>query len=151
MTRDPAITSRIMAAVRNRDTGPELMLRRELHRRGLRYRLRTDLPGSPDLVFPRHRVAVFVDGDYWHGNTWRLRGAASFDAYFAGRANGNFWREKIGRNIRRDREIDRHLTEIGWTVIRIWESDLYRDLAACADNVENTVLARRQATAGRTA
>jgi len=148
MTRDPAITSKIMASVRNRDTGPELALRRELHRRGLRYRLRTNLPGRPDLVFPGARVAVFVDGDYWHGNTWRLRGAESFDSYFDARANGDFWRDKITRNIDRDRDVNLSLAVSGWLVIRIWESDLHRDLSSCADRVQGSVHATRQPKAG---
>jgi DNA mismatch endonuclease (patch repair protein) len=149
MTRDPAVTSKIMASVRNRDTGPELALRRELHRRGLRYRLRTNLPGRPDLVFPGPRVAVFVDGDYWHGNTWRLRGAESFDSYFAARANGDFWRDKITRNINRDRDVNLCLAETGWLVIRIWESDLHRDLSSCADRVQSCVHTARQPKAGQ--
>ncbi|MGH7743468.1 MAG: very short patch repair endonuclease [Candidatus Dormibacteria bacterium] len=150
MTRDPVVTSKIMASVRNRDTGPELALRRELHRRGLRYRLRSDLPGHPDLVFPGARVAVFVDGDYWHGNTWRVRGAESFDAYFEARANSDFWRDKITRNIIRDRDVDLGLTQVGWAVIRIWESDLHRDLTSCADHVETTVRAARRMMAEAT-
>ncbi|MGI9002910.1 MAG: very short patch repair endonuclease [Pseudonocardia sp.] len=147
MTRDPAVTSRIMASVRNRDTGPELALRRELHRRGLRYRLRSNLLGRPDIVFPGARVAVFVDGDYWHGNTWRVRGAESFDSYFAALANGDFWREKITRNIDRDRNVNQSLTTAGWRVIRIWESDLQHDLPSCADRVQSRVQSSRQSNA----
>ena len=65
--RDPKITSRIMAAIRGRDTEPERLLRSALFRRGLRFRLHAKLPGRPDIVFRRVRVAVFVDGDFWHG------------------------------------------------------------------------------------
>ena len=110
--RDPATTSRIKSAVRNRDTKPELLLRRALHRRGLRYRLRRPLPGHPDLAFPGARVAVFVDGDFWHGNTWRLRGAASLDDYLDSLANADFWRQKIGRNIARDRAVEHELRRL---------------------------------------
>ncbi len=141
MTRDPLVTSRIMGAIKNRNTGPELVLRYELHRRGLRYRLRSRLTGHPDLVFPRSRVVVFVDGDYWHGNTWLLRGATSFEAYCAGRANSEFWRAKITGNIRRDAEVTQALEERGWTVVRLWESDILKDLTAAAVRVETAVRA----------
>lgn len=139
MTRDTAVTSRIMRAVRNRDTKPEMQLRRELHSRGLRYRTHTSLFGRPDLVFAGPRVAVFVDGDYWHGNTWRLRGAESLESYLAGRANSEFWRTKILRNIERDEQVNEHLASEGWSVIRIWESDIKRDLKGAADEVEHAV------------
>ena len=137
--RDPSTTSRIMSAVRSRNTGPELLLRRELHRRGLRYRLRYPLTGRPDVVFPRARVAVFVDGDYWHGNTWRLRGAASLDDYLGSLSNPDFWRQKITANIARDQAVTRELRDSGWRVIRIWESDLRKDLQHSATVVERAV------------
>lgn len=143
MTRDPAVTSRIMSAIHNRDTRPEMLLRRELHRRGLRYRVRTRLLGHPDLVFPSSRVVVFVDGDYWHGNTWRLRGAASLEAYLDGRANSDFWREKIQSNIARDQIVSYQLATQGWTVLRIWESQINVDLTRYADQVEREVRERR--------
>jgi len=146
VTRDPAITSRIMAAVPNRNTTPELLLRRELHRCGLRYRLRSTLPGRPDIVFPGPRVAVFVDGDYWHGNTWRLRGAPSFDAYFDGIANAAFWRAKISANVHRDRDVDERLSRDGWYVIRLWESDVRIDAVACAERVQVQVTECRRST-----
>lgn len=144
MSRDPFVTSRIMAAVKNTGTGPELALRRELFRRGLRYRVRTSLVGHPDLVFPTARVVCFVDGDRWHGNGWRLRGYASFEDEFR-HNNSDFWRSKITRNIERDREVTERLTDAGWTVLRMWASDVERDLTAVADLVETKV---RQPPAG---
>lgn len=137
--RDPAMTSRIMSAIRSRDTGPELLLRRELHRRGLRYRLRSPLPGRPDLVFPRRRLAVFVDGDYWHGNTWRLRGASSLEDYFTSMSNADFWRAKIARNIARDQIVNQTLRETGWGVHRLWESDVLKSLEHSANTIERIV------------
>jgi DNA mismatch endonuclease (patch repair protein) len=148
MIRDPAVTSRIMASIGNRDTGPELLLRRELHRRGLRYRVRTRLPGKPDLVFAGPRVAVFVDGDYWHGNTWRLRGYSSFDAYFDTVTNGDFWRAKIGGNMRRDQQVSDRLTADGWQVIRLWESTLRRAVDPCANSIELAVRRAQRNTLG---
>jgi DNA mismatch endonuclease (patch repair protein) len=128
-----------MSAIGNRDTKPEMLLRRELHSRGMRYRVRTAVLGHPDLVFPRPRVAVFVDGDYWHGNTWRLRGSGSLEEYLAGRANGAFWLEKIRANIARDEDVSQRLTSDGWIVVRLWESDVLADPLACADQVERRV------------
>jgi DNA mismatch endonuclease (patch repair protein) len=124
-----------MAAVRGRDTEPELMLRRELHRRGLRYRLRSTLPGRPDLVFTSARLAVFVDGDFWHGHGWRERGFDSWQAQFANHADPEKWIRKIGRNIERDAEVSAMLERLGWTVLRVLESDVRRDAGACADRV----------------
>lgn len=141
MSRSAAVTSRIMASIPNRDTGPELLLRRELHRRGLRYRLKTRLYGNPDVVFPTPRVVVFVDGDYWHGNTWRLRGHASLEAYFSTVTNGDFWKQKITRNVARDRAVTERLTSDGWTVLRLWESQVNAATAASADVVEHAVRA----------
>jgi len=148
MTRDPAVTSRIMAAVRNRDTRPELLLRRELHRRGLRYRLRSNIVGKPDLIFAVARVAVFVDGDYWHGNTWRLRGRKSIEEYYAALTNGEFWYQKISATMSRDVSVNNALRSEGWLVLRIWESDIQASLKANADLVEESVRARNHTAKG---
>ncbi|MDN4172256.1 very short patch repair endonuclease [Nocardioides sp. SOB77] len=145
MTRDPAVTSRIMSSVRSTGTRPELILRRELFRRGLRYRVRSTLIGRPDVVFPGARVACFVDGDRWHGNGWRIRGFDSFEDEFAHR-NSDFWKQKIIRNMARDVEVTDKLQSDGWLVIRIWASDVEADPIAVADKVERSVLDRRART-----
>jgi DNA mismatch endonuclease (patch repair protein) len=137
--RDPAVTSRIMAAVKGRDTGPEIRLRSELHRRGLR--LRSKLPGKPDLVFSRARVAVFVDRDMWHGHGWRERGFSSMEEQFADHRNPDFWIAKIRRNVARDQEVSQQLTALGWTVVRVLESEVRRDVRSAADRVETVVRA----------
>jgi DNA mismatch endonuclease (patch repair protein) len=141
MTRDPATTSRIMSAVRNRDTKPKMTLRRALHARGLRYRLRSSLPGRPGIVFGPAKVAVFVDGDYWHGKAWRTRGHASFEAYYGRGDNADFWLERIRRNMARDREVAESLEAAGWTVLRCWESDIELDLPGVTDRVKTAVQA----------
>lgn len=143
--RDPAVTSKIMSQVRSRDTVPELMLRRELHRRGLRYRLRSTLPGKPDIVFVTARVAVFVDGDMWHGQGWQQRGFLSMEEQFARHRNPDFWIAKIRRNVERDREVNETLERLGWTVVRVLESDVRRDVASAADQVQSAApVTRRQ-------
>lgn len=140
--RDPAVTSRIMASVKNTGTRPELALRRELFSRGLRFRVRNRLMGRPDVVFPSARVACFVDGDRWHGNGWRLRGYDSFDDEFRHR-NSDFWREKITRNIARDQAVRQHLEGEGWLVLRVWSSEVERDVTTVADMIESAVKAKR--------
>jgi DNA mismatch endonuclease (patch repair protein) len=136
--RDPAVTSRMMAAVRNKDSKAELALRRQLHARGLRYRLHArDVPGRPDLVIRKYRLAVFVDGDFWHGNAWRLRGLARFEDQFP--SNRDFWVAKIRRNMERDQEVTAALVANGWTVVRLWESEVLASPAAAADRVQGAL------------
>src|SRR4051812_46193976 len=107
-----------MAAVRNRDSTAELAVRRRLWANGLRYRLNAKLPGRPDLVFPSQRIVVFIDGDLWHGNSWRVRGLPSLEAQFPTRTE--WWTSKIRRNIERDREVDQQLSGTNWGVLRFW-------------------------------
>lgn len=118
-------TSRRMARQRTRDTGPEMLLRRELHRRGLRYRVDAPVPGMPrrraDILFTRAKVAVFVDGCFWHGCPEHKTAPAN---------NGEWWTAKLARNVERDRETDAHLTSLGWTVVRIWEHEDMKQAAA---------------------
>jgi DNA mismatch endonuclease (patch repair protein) len=128
-----------MAAVRSRDTKPEVELRRALWRRGLRYRVRGRLPGRPDMVFSSARVAVFVDGDFWHGNAWRARGLASFDDQFRDMNNSGFWRAKIEANMTRDERVNEQLAVAGWTVYRVFESRLWKEFDAVVDEVERLV------------
>lgn len=145
MARDPMVTSRIMASVPNRDTKAEIALRQALWRRRLRYRLKTKLPGKPDIVFPGSKVAVFVDGDFWHGNAWRVRGLPSFEAQFSRMNNPKFWKAKLKKNMARDAEVNSTLVADGWVVYRVFESSLSKDLDGVADDVEQLVRTRRSA------
>lgn len=155
--RDAATTSRIMAAVRGRDTRPELALRRALHALGCRYRVHPrDVVGRPDLVNRSRRVAVFVDGDFWHGNPaeWQRRGFESMEAQFP-EAKRDHWTAKLRRNVERDREVTRALESDGWTVIRVWESEVRANPLAVAErvaaawSVTRRTRARSPATSGR--
>jgi DNA mismatch endonuclease, patch repair protein len=135
--RDAATTSRIMAAVKGRDTKPELALRRELHARGLRYRVHPrDVPGRPDLVNRTRRVAVFVDGDFWHGNPaeWERRGFSTMAEQFPSEKRDH-WTAKLTRNVERDREVTATLEARGWTVVRLWESEVRADLDGAVDRI----------------
>ncbi|MHB1164744.1 MAG: very short patch repair endonuclease [Candidatus Nanopelagicales bacterium] len=126
---------RIMQAIRGRDTAPELALRRLLHARGLRYRIDSPpLPGvrrRADLVFGPARVAVFVDGCFWH----RCPEHATEP-----RTNVDYWAPKLDRNVERDRETDALLTQAGWVSVRVWE---HEDPAVAARRVARIVRRRR--------
>jgi DNA mismatch endonuclease (patch repair protein) len=150
MTRDPVVTSRIMAAVRSTGTRPEMTLRRALFRRGLRYRVRTTLPGKPDLVFPAARVACFVDGAFWHGAGWQERGYKSMEEQFEGRPRGEWWIAKIRRNIERDQEVTCALESDGWRVLRFWDTEVTTDPEKVAAQVEIVVRERARHPGKRT-
>lgn len=116
--RDAAARSR-MIRQRRRDTSPELRIRRALHGRGLRYRVDAALPLTgvrrrADMLFTARRVAVFVDGCYWHGCPVHATQP---------KVNADWWAQKLAANIRRDRDTDHRLVEVGWTVVRIWEHE----------------------------
>jgi DNA mismatch endonuclease, patch repair protein len=128
-----------MRAVRTRDTAPELALAAALRRHGLRFRRHYGLVGTPDIAFPRRRVAIFVHGDYWHGNSWRARGFASLEDQFARWRNGAWWLRKVSANVRRDERQRRQLRRAGWRALRIWESDIERDVERCARRVLRAV------------
>ena len=126
----------MMSRVRHRDSRAELALRRALHAAGLRYRLHApDVLGRPDLVIRSRRLAVFVDGDLWHGNPEevRRRGRASLAELFPTRTE--WWVAKIERTMARDREVTTTLRAQGWTVVRLWEHDVLRDPRRCARSV----------------
>lgn len=113
----------MMSKVKSKGSKAELTIRRLLHARGLRYRLHYNKAyGRPDIVFTRRRVAVFIDGDFWHGNAWRLRGLPSLAAQFPNRTG--WWVAKLERNMQRDTEVNQQLASEGWTVLRFWESDV---------------------------
>ncbi len=135
MSRAPETTHKIMSAIKSRDTRPELALRKELWRRGLRYRKNYKrLPGKPDIVFLGVRLAVFCDGDFWHGHNWAIRGYGSLEEEL--RRYSKAWAGKIARNIQRDARVDQELEAMGWRVLRIWESEIKEDVKRCGDRVE---------------
>ena len=110
--------SKTMRAIKSRDTKPELIVRRIIHRAGYRYRLhRADLPGKPDLVFTPRRKAIFIHGCFWHGHDCR-RGART------PKTNQAYWINKISRNKERDYRVQKALKELGWNVLIIWECQI---------------------------
>lgn len=120
-----------MQAVGRHDTAPEMTLRRALWHRGLRYRLRRRIAGCrPDLCFLGAKVAVFVDGCFWHGCP---------DHYSAPANNAEFWREKLRRNRERDARNDRDLRAEGWTVLRYWSCEVKSDIERLVDEIRSNV------------
>ena len=119
-----------MSRVKGKDTGLEISVRSALHRRGLRFRKHVkDLPGKPDIVFNRLKVAVFVDGDFWHGYrfpTWEYK-------------LSEFWRKKISQTRKRDVKNHRKLREMGWTVIRLWQHELKRNFAGSVNRILSAI------------
>ncbi|MEF3118142.1 very short patch repair endonuclease [Streptomyces chrestomyceticus] len=127
-----------------RDTDPEMAVRRLLYRSGIRYRLQRRVPGMQrrtiDIAFPGARVAVFIDGCFWHGCPRHATHP---------KANAEWWRQKLDRNMSRDQETTEHLTEAGWTVLRFWE---HEEPAAVTERiteaVSNARARRRQGSSG---
>ena len=110
--------SEIMRAVKGRDTKPEIALRKKLFSRGLRYRLNVkDLPGKPDLVFPKHKTVVFVHGCFWHGHSCKRGNRQP-------KQNADYWKDKITRNKARDQKNAAALKKLGWRVITVWECEI---------------------------
>ena len=120
-----AKTSRVGASNRRQNTTPEILLREALRARGVRFRANVKtLPGCPDLIFERERIAVFCDGDFWHGRHWTKRKLKLLAGW-----NPEYWVAKIERNRARDRSVAGHLRRLGWRVLRVWETDVRRDSA----------------------
>ncbi len=114
----PEQRSRNMAAIKGKDTKPEMIVRKYLFSRGLRFRVQVrKLPGTPDIVLPKYKTAIFVNGCFWHGH----EGCKYFRLP---KSNVEFWKEKIERNIERDKESMQALFDLGWKVVRIWECEL---------------------------
>ena len=129
-----------MRKVKSRDTYPEVVLRKALWARGLRYRLCVPtLPGKPDIVLSSRKLAIFVDGDFWHGNQWKSRKLASLEEQFKVSEKRAYWVDKIRNNERRDLNNTQKLLNEGWRVLRFWESQIDKDLEGCIDKVFDAV------------
>ena len=114
-----------MAAIRSKDTKPEMIVRRGLWKRGFRYRLNHKrLPGHPDLVLRKYRTCIFVNGCFWHGHLVDMQVLENSECCKIPNTNRNFWVEKIRRNKERDREEQRALASMGWHCITVWECEL---------------------------
>lgn len=125
------VRSLMMAKVRNKNTAPEIVVRRKLHAASLRFRLhRKDLPGKPDIVLPRYKVAVFVHGCFWHGHDC-ARGKIPT-------SNIEFWSAKIGKNIIRDRAAQTALAASDWASVTIWQCQLTQSVDDLIDRLRES-------------
>lgn len=129
----PEQRSANMRAIRSKNTGIEMVLRRELFRRGHRYRIHyASLPGKPDIVFPGKKIAIFVDSEFWHGYDWEANSRRIL-------SNRSYWIPKIERNMERDREVDEQLRDLGWKVLRFWGNDIVRNLDDVVGRIESAL------------
>lgn len=125
----PEQRHRNMQANKNKGTSIEMLLGRAMWHSGLRHRKNvTSIYGKPDFVFRKYRLAVFCDGEFWHGRDWLHRKNDH-------KSNTAFWYQKIERNIERDKEVNQFLKNEGWTVLRFWESDIKKNLSECLDAI----------------
>ena len=119
-----------MQRVKSHDTKPEILLRKALWHRGMRYRKNwRALPGTPDIALTRRKIAIFVDGDFWHARGHEDNPGEQIASRQA------YWKKKLARNVERDKDANEALTQLGWLVLRFWESDINSDLEACVRHV----------------
>ena len=130
---------RNMQAIKSTGSKIETILAKALWVRGHRYRKNVKtVPGKPDLIFKRLKIAIFVDGEFWHGKDWNVRRNWI-------KSNQDFWHKKIERNMRRDAEINESLQLLGWIVLRFWGEDITKNLDKCLSQIENAIsLAKKQ-------
>ncbi|CBN87721.1 TPA: very short patch repair endonuclease [Neisseria lactamica] len=132
----PEQRKKCMQSNKSKGTKPELVLAKAMWALGLRYRKNSgSIFGKPDFSFKKYKVAVFVDGEFWHGKDWEQRKAEI-------KGNREFWIAKIERNIRRDREVTGRLKAEGWTVLRFWSNDVVKNTTCCAEKIKEIVRAR---------
>lgn len=128
LTRDQR--KKCMSRIRAKDTKPEIALRKALWKKGVRYRKNVrSLPGTPDIVIAGRKIAIFVDGDFWHARGHRENPGEEVATH------QSFWRQKLARNVERDRDVNDALTEMGWLVLRFWASDVEKHTEHVVDEI----------------
>ena len=132
----PEQRRRNMQAIRSKDTTIELLLRKALWERGVRYRKNyKKLIGKPDIAITKYRIAVFCDSDYWRGYDWENRNQRI-------KSNRDYWVPKIERNMKRDQEVTERLQHEGWIVLRFWEWQIRKKLSECVENILQAIESR---------
>ena len=131
----PEQTYRIMSSVHSKGTNIEIVLRKALWNKGYRYRKNVStLPGKPDIVLTKYKVAIFCDAEFWHGKDWEV-----LKPKLQKGKNPDFWVSKIERNRNRDAEIDKRLRYMGWTVLRFWGKEILSKPNECVRVIEETI------------
>ena len=129
-----------MSHIRSRDTSIEVSLRKLLWHAGYRYRKNyAALPGKPDIAITKHRIAIFCDGEFFHGKGWE----SGEREHIQRGQRAEFWQKKIERNMARDNEVDSALRELGWTVIRFWGKDILRHPEFCIKAIEECIMEKK--------
>ena len=124
---------RTMSKIKSKDTSIEVSLRKALWHAGIRYRKNySKLPGTPDIAITKHRIAIFCDGEFWHGKDWEKKKSTI-------KSNREYWIKKIERNISRDNETRMSLQNREWTVVRFWGSEIRDDLEGCVEEIEELI------------
>jgi DNA mismatch endonuclease (patch repair protein) len=125
--------SYIMSRIKSKNTSIELSLRKALWHSNIYFRKHYSmLPGTPDIVITKYHIAIFCDGDFWHGKDW-------INKKIKIKNNSEYWIDKIERNINRDIRTDQALYSLGWTVVRFWGSDICKDLSGCVDYIKDVI------------
>ena len=136
----PSQRSKCMSHIRSKNTKIEVVLRRALWQAGYRYRKNCDvLPGKPDIAIMKHKIAIFCDGEFFHGKGW----FSGEREHVARGATGEYWTRKIERNMARDDEVDRQLNELGWTVLRFWGKEILKHPETCIKAIEECILEKQ--------
>ena len=139
--RSRVVVSETMKRIRSQGTEPEVIFQKALRKAGVRsFRMcDSDLPGKPDLVLPGKKLAIFIDGDLWHGHQYTLRGHVSLQSQFAQVHNSEYWSTKLSKNVERDFKNTALLLESGWRVLRFWESDIRESVDSCLRTALNAI------------
>ena len=125
--------SRLMGKIKSTETKAEILLRKELWKLGIRYRLNVKrLPGSPDIVIRKNKLVIFVDGEFWHGFNWHIKKEKI-------KTNRDFWIPKIERNMQRDKQNNIDLEKMGFTVYRFWEHQIRKDFVNCIEKIKQHI------------
>lgn len=127
---DKNTRSRIMSSIKSKNTKIEWKLRKYLWNDGYRYRIHYPIVGKPDIVFPTARIAIFVDGDYWHGFDWET---------LRKKLKNRFWKNKILSNIKRDKRVNNELIRDNWTVLRFWEHEINNNIDKCIARIKELI------------
>ena len=128
-----------MKRIKCKDTAIELALRKALWERGHRYRKNyKGLPGHPDIVFTKYKIAIFCDGEFFHGKNWE-----EMKVSLQKSNNSEYWIRKISRNIERDEEVNKQLRNVGWSVLRFWGQDIKKDLNGCIKTIEEQIFGNK--------
>ena len=134
--KSPEERSRNMSRIRSKDTRPEEYIRKTLFAQGYRYRKNyKDLPGKPDIVITKYKIAIFCDSEFFHGKDWK-----NLKEQLGRGKNAEFWTEKISKNMNRDREVNTALRGMGWTVLRFWGNDIKKHTDECVRTVSEAVM-----------